>query len=440
MSNYARAYLLSVRDILYVRMYYPNCFQTVYMKRYLLPFVATLLSSMAYAQTPIFTGLSHPNVVTALYSDGADLYVGSRTDTADDRLISYDGQSFHSTGYNESGYEIESIGSTNFYIPPQTIAPGLIVADLGTGSWLAGSVYSYDYSGFTYRFGYVYNRNVWTSFLRDGNNTYVGGTFTSINDGQQQFATDGLTAISISGAVSAVSLPSSSGPPPYVYSSLEYSGQYYIGSNKGLLKHNTQTNQFVATGVEQELRALEEYNGVMYGAFFSQIYSWNGSGSEVLVTNLAGNTVNCVKHYDGKLFFGGDELTMFDGSTWSTIATFGTGGIEAMEVYDGKLYLGGDFSGVNGSPIAYLMTMDFGTVTEISELGEILNPHMLNPSDGLHLQSDRVLDVTVSDINGRLVASHQGVSVVNERYRSGMYIVTLTDGAHVVTKRLVVTQ
>lgn len=65
---------------------------------------------------------------------------------------------------------------------------------------------------------------------------------------------------------------------------------------------------------------------------------------------------------------------------------------------------------------------------------------MSNPSDGLHLQSDRVLDVTVSDINGRLVASHQGVSVVNERYRSGMYIVTLTNGAHVVNKRLVVTQ
>lgn len=71
---------------------------------------------------------------------------------------------------------------------------------------------------------------------------------------------------------------------------------------------------------------------------------------------------------------------------------------------------------------------------------EALKVILPNPSDGLHLQSDRALDVTVTDINGRLIASHQGVAVVNEHYRSGMYFVNLTDGVHVVTKRLVVTR
>lgn len=74
------------------------------------------------------------------------------------------------------------------------------------------------------------------------------------------------------------------------------------------------------------------------------------------------------------------------------------------------------------------------------EDAEAINIMLPNPSDGLHLQCDRILQVTVTDINGRQIASYQGVAVVNEWYRSGMYIVSLTDGTHTVTKRLVVTR
>jgi hypothetical protein len=74
------------------------------------------------------------------------------------------------------------------------------------------------------------------------------------------------------------------------------------------------------------------------------------------------------------------------------------------------------------------------------ENAEAIAIRLLNPSDGLHLRSDRVLDVTVTDINGRLIASYQGVAALDELYESGMYLVMLTDGTQVITKRLVVTQ
>ena len=144
--------------------------------------------------------------------------------------------------------------------------------------------------------------------------------------------------------------------------------------------------------------------------------------------------------FDGKLFFGGEELTMFNGSTWSTIATFDNGEIETMEVYDGKLYIGGDFVGVNGEPLAYLMSMDFSTVTDVSDLDGGINIYMPNPSDGLHMQSDNTLQVDVYDLTGKLVTSFNNVTFVDEQLDSGMYLVVLRGEGYVVTRRLVVTR
>ena len=409
------------------------------MKKILLAFLAVVITTAAYAQAPTFTGFSHPNVVTALYSDDTELFIGSRTPIPNNRLISYDGQSFNSIGYNESGYEIDAIGLTiASYTPPQTITLGLLVADKGTANFgYPGNVYSYDYSTFTQRLGYSYFSNILTTFLHSQNgNTYVGGSFNTIEENQTIVPTNGLAEIFLTGVVSETSLPSGT----HVHSSLEYSSTYYIGTNGGLMAYNNQTSQFTVTSVDQTLLALESYNGIVYGSYFTQVYTWDGTGSEVLETTLTTNSVNCIKAFDGKLFFGGEELTMFNGSTWSTIATFDNGEIETMEVYDGKLYIGGDFVGVNGEPLAYLMSMDFSTVTDVSDLDGGINIYMPNPSDGLHMQSDNTLQVDVYDLTGKLVTSFNNVTFVDEQLDSGMYLVVLRGEGYVVTRRLVVTR
>lgn len=62
----------------------------------------------------------------------------------------------------------------------------------------------------------------------------------------------------------------------------------------------------------------------------------------------------------------------------------------------------------------------------------------INPSNGLHLTTGRPMDVSIYDLNGRLIATHSQITKLDVPLENGMYLVTLNDGRYSVTKRLVV--
>lgn len=90
--------------------------------------------------------------------------------------------------------------------------------------------------------------------------------------------------------------------------------------------------------------------------------------------------------------------------------------------------------GSQGSIVSNLFGVNFTGIDDVQSI----DYSMVNPSDGIHLTIDRPMDVSIYDLNGRLINTHSQITKLDDPLENGIYLVTLNDGRNAVTKRLVV--
>lgn len=78
------------------------------------------------------------------------------------------------------------------------------------------------------------------------------------------------------------------------------------------------------------------------------------------------------------------------------------------------------------------------SITSIFDIDEDIM-YMVNPSNGLELKLKKPMDVIAYDMTGRVAKTYSNASSINDTdYTSGMYLVTITDGTNIGTKRLII--
>lgn len=340
-------------------------------------------ATVSQAQIPGFGSFGAQNdTVTALYKNGANLFVGAKTLTPVDRAKMYNGTTLSTIGYNPqplpgiwlSGKEICGIGRSTtgiiaFFDKSSTNYTGAFEYTESTGTWGTNGTN-------------FYNGSVTTVSDHDlsGGGSMVGGFYsTSFRvDGTQHLPAAGKC--SVYGAISSTFFDRVTQPwgsTTYYPNDFTFHGgtMYYCTnapSNNGVWRvapNVWTTVNIPAVSGFGNVHEIQSFAGDLYLAIrntantYDSLFVWDGTtltgtGISGQINDLEVFTVGATQ----RLYVAGDKLRSleFDQVTWTTlIPSFVNGGqITVMESYGTKLALGGWFSEINGnatlSKLAYL--------------------------------------------------------------------------------------
>lgn len=313
-------------------------------------------ATVSQAQIPGFGSFGAQNdTVTALYMNGANLFVGAKTSTPVDRAKMYNGSVLSTIGFTQAGIEINGIGR---------IAGDSVVFFNKT----AAQTETMKYNGTT-----------WTNLLT------WGGTLNTVNDNNQA-GTGAGSIYSILGSSNIARVCNSAnvnnmpwgntlvGMAP-VYDFTFHAGTTFASGNAPTNKvYQVFGSSWINSGITipagwNKVHEIQSFAGDLYLAIrntantYDSLFVWNGTiltgtGISGQINDLEVFTVGATQ----RLYVAGDKLRSleFDQVTWTTlIPSFVNGGqITVMESYGTKLALGGWFSEINGnatlSKLAYL--------------------------------------------------------------------------------------
>lgn len=310
-------------------------------------------ATIGHTQTPTFGSFGTQNdTVSALYKNGAHLYVGAKTSTPNNRVraVLNNGYTVAPIGYTQAGYEITGIG--------RIASDSVYVFDKNgsNSSWVRHNSVT---SNWTF-YGTMLNKSY--PVIAD----YVSGGSISVEAGPvptvQYFtiASNGVVTVTATG--SCCFAASCCAPTDFTHNGL--TTQY-------VCRPSATANQRITypTGIPynitipvgwNEVHEIEWYGGYLYmvvrntAGTADGLFRWNNTMGSVpsLINNNIGTLVYDIELHNGLLYIATDNaLKLYDWTTLSTITTFSTGKITVLESFGTKLAIGGSFIDLNGNSL-----------------------------------------------------------------------------------------
>ena len=358
-----------------------------------------------------------------------NLYVGGSFTQAGgtpaNRVAMWDGTSWYAVGdgFNDAVYALEEYNG-------QLYAGGKFTA---SGSVVTNYIAYWDGSQWLQTGG---GTNGFVRALHEkGNNLYLGGAFTEAG---------GITVNHIC---------------------------YWDGSN-----FNALGNGFTCSGMSQcSVNTLCTYNGNLYagGTFhggmnnMQNIAMWNGMNWNSMGNIQGGqggnNMVNAMCVYGGLLYVGGNfgscggqaanNLSIWDGSSWSSIGTGTNGKVSSLAVFNNKLFIGGIFTDATGTSVSNIAYYD--KLTGITPQ-EVYSPYIIysNPSyDEIQIRwiqdHSAPVEINVYDIIGKEIYSYElgtlakgihNAAISADGWRGGIYLVIFKAGNVQYANKIVISR
>ena len=162
--------------------------------------------------------------------------------------------------------------------------------------------------------------------------------------------------------------------------------------------------------------------------------------------------------FNGELYVGGgftyagggtvavQNLAKWDGTQWYSIPGLVSidNGVEAFADMNGKLYIGGAFFNINGIPMNKITVYDPLTGVNYNELQQSISVYPTITKSYITVENKKQLKLTASlaDVTGKEIIApfkfNRNSKINIQQINNGMYILKLTDGFNMLSKKIIV--